>query len=83
MNSRLFLLLDGIVFFLITWGVLSVRHGWLSWPDFRDQLYAFVPIFLLATFVLWLFSFYDVKLLRKQYIAYKRLAIAWVITLLG
>ncbi len=83
MNNRVFLLLDGIVFFLLTWGILSLRHGGLSWHQFRDQLYVFIPIFLLATFVLWLFSFYDVKLLRKQVIAYKRLIIAWFMTLLG
>ena len=49
----------------------------------RDQLIIYIPIFLLATFVLWLFSFYDVKLLRKQAIAYKRLLVAWVITFVG
>ena len=83
MNNRVFLLLDGVVFFLLTWGILSLRHGGLTWPQFRDQLYVYIPIFFLATFVLWLFSFYDVKLLRKQVIAYKRLIIAWFITLLG
>ena len=83
MTNRAFLLLDAVVFFLITWGTLTLRHGGLTWTQFRDQLYVFIPIFLLATFVLWLFSFYDVKLLRKRIIAYKRLAIAWIITLLG
>lgn len=83
MNNRVFLLLDGVVFFLMTWGILTLRHGGLTWPQFRDQLYVYIPIFFLATFVLWLFSFYDVKLLRKQVIAYKRLIIAYVITLLG
>ena len=56
MTNRAFLLLDTVVFFLITWGALSLRHGGLTWPQFRDQLYVFIPIFLLATFVLWLFS---------------------------
>lgn len=83
MTKRIFLLADTLVFFLLTWGILSLRHGGLSWPQFRDQLYVYILIFLLATFVLWLFSFYDVQLLRKQVIAYKRLVIAWFITLLG
>ncbi len=83
MTNRAFLLLDGAVFFLMTWGILSLRHRGLTWPQFRDQLYVYIPIFLLATFVLWLFSFYDAKLLRKRIIAYKRLIIAWIITLLG
>ena len=83
MNNRIFVLLDGIFFFLSTWGTLSLRHGGLTWPQFRDQLYAYIPIFLVATFVLWLFSFYDVKLLRKQKIAYQRLFVAWMITLFG
>ena len=83
MTGKIFFLLDLIVFFCITWGVLNTRHGGLTWPQFRDQLYVYIPIFLLASFILWLFSFYDVKLLRKQVIAYKRLIIAWFITLLG
>ncbi len=83
MTKRIFLLADTLVFFLLTWGILSLRHGGLSWPQFRDRLYVYILIFLLATFVLWLFSFYDVQLLRKQVIAYKRLVIAWFITLLG
>lgn len=83
MTNRAFLLVDTLVFFLMTWGILTLRHGGLSWPGFRDQLYVFIPIFLLATFVLWLFSFYDVKLLRQRVIAYKRLVVAYIITLLG
>ncbi len=83
MTGRAFLLLDAIAFLLITWGTLTLRHGGLTWPQFRDQLYVFLPIFALATFVLWLFSFYDVQLLRKRVIAYKRLIIAYIITLLG
>lgn len=83
MTSRIFFLLDAVVFFLITWGTLYVRHGGLTWPQFRNQLYVYIPIFLFASFMLWLFSFYDVKLMRKQIISYQRLLIAWVITLLG
>ena len=83
MTSRIFWLLDSVVFLLLTWSILYVRHGGLSWPHFRDQLYVYIPIFLLASFVLWLFSFYDVNLLRKQVVAYKRLVIAWLITLIG
>ena len=83
MNGKLFFILDSIAFFLITWGALTLRHGGLTWVRFRTQLYVFLPIFALATFVLWLFSFYDVQLLRKRVIAYKRLIIAYFITLLG
>ncbi len=83
MSGKGFLFVDTVVFFLLTWGILSLRHGGLTWPQFRDQLYVYIPIFLFASFVLWLFSFYDVKLLRKRVIAYKRLVIAWLITLLG
>ena len=81
--GRVFFLLDAVVFFLTTSVILYLRHGGLTWPFLRDQLYIFIPIFLFASFVLWLFSFYDIKLLRKQVIAYQRLLIAWVITLLG
>ena len=83
MNGKLFFLLDTFSFFLITWGTLYVRHGGLTWSNFCHQLVAFVPIFLFVTFVLWLFSFYDIKLLRKRAIAYKRLAIVFFITLIG
>ena len=83
MTGRVFFLLDAVVFFSLTGMILCVRHGGLTWPQFRDQLYVYIPIFLLASFILWLFSFYDIKLLRKQIIAYKRLIIAWLITLLG
>ena len=83
MTGRLFFFLDTLVFFALTWTILYVRHGGLSWSSFRNQLYVFIPIFLLASFVLWLFSFYDVPLLRKRVIAYKRLVIAYLISLLG
>lgn len=83
MTGKIFFLLDAAVFFGITWVSLYLRHGGLTWVPFRDQLYVYIPIFFLASFVLWLFSFYDVKLLRKQVIAYKRLIVAWLITLLG
>lgn len=83
MTGRLFFLIDMLCFFCLTWCVLMLRHGGLRWVEFRDQLYVYIPIFLLASFVLWLFSFYDVKLLRKRIIAYKRLIIAYILTLLG
>ena len=81
--GKFFFFTDALVFFLMTSGILHLRHGGISWVFLRNQLYVFIPIFLFATFILWLFSFYDVKLLRKQAIAYKRLVIAGVITLLG
>ena len=83
MNGKVFFLLDSIAFFLITWSSLYLRHGGLTLADFGHQLWAFIPIFLFVSFVLWLFAFYDVKLLRKQVIAYKRLTIAFFVTLIG
>ncbi len=83
MTGRIFLGVDAFVFFGLTSALLAFRHHGLTWPQCRDQLYVYIPIFLFASFILWLFSFYDVKLLRKRVIAYKRLAIAWLITLLG
>lgn len=83
MTKFAFLFVDTFAFFLITWGILFLRHGGLTWPHLRNQLYIYIPIFMLVTFVLWLFSFYDVKLLRKRAIAYKRLIIAYAITLLS
>ncbi len=83
MTGKFFFILDTLAFFAITWLAVCARHGNISWVSFRYQLYTFVPVFLFASFVLWLFSFYDVKLLRKQVIAYRRLVIAFMITLLG
>lgn len=83
MNGKLFFILDTIVFFFITAVTLYIRHGGLSLTSFRSQLITFVPIFLFVTFVLWLFSFYDIKSLRKRIIAYQRLAIIFFITLIG
>ena len=83
MISRLFFILDGVVFFALTWAMVSLRHGGVSLEQFGRSGYVYLAIFLLASFILWLFSFYDVKLLRKQMIAYKRLVIAWLVTLMG
>lgn len=83
MNGKLFFTLDTIAFFCITWVVVYMRHGGISWANFAHQLWAFGAIYLLVSFTLWLFSFYDVKLLRKQVIAYQRLIIAFIITLVG
>ncbi len=83
MNGKIFFALDTLVFFALTGLTLYVRHGGLTWQSFRHQLVAFIPLFLFVSFVLWLFSFYDVKLLRKRVIAYKRLAVAFFITLIG
>jgi len=83
MTGKLFFILDTLAFFSLTWAIVYVRHGGISWHSFSYQLWTFIPIFLFASFMLWLFSFYDVKLLRKKAIAYRRLAIAFLITLLG
>ena len=83
MNGKLFFILDSIAFFCITYVCLYIRHGGITWDNFTHQLWAFIPIFLFVSFILWLFSFYDVKQLRKQIIAYRRLIIAFIITLMG
>ena len=83
MTGKLFFALDTLVFFGITWLAVLLRHSGISWVAFRYQLWTFIPIFLFASFILWLFSFYDVKLLRKQVIEYRRLVIAFFITLVG
>ena len=83
MTGKLFFILDMFAFFAITWIAVYLRHDGLSWRFFSYQLWTFVPIFLFASFMLWLFSFYDIKLLRKQVIAYRRLVIAFLITLIG
>ena len=83
MNGKLFFIIDTLAFFFITWSALYLRHGGLSWASFYHQLWAFFPIFIFISFILWLFSFYDVKLLRKRVVAYSRLTLVFLITLIG
>lgn len=78
----LFLLLDFCAFSVIMWSVFVLR-GYVNSSAFERNVPLFAVIFLFVTFVLWLFSFYDIKQLRKRMVSYKMLSVAWLICLLG
>ena len=82
MNKKLFFFLDFCAFFIILFITVAVRRGEINGPVYFNNCKIFIFIFALTTFILWLFSFYDVKALRKQVINYKNLAIAFVISTL-
>ena len=80
MNQRLFFLLDFAAFFVILFITVALRRWEISWPVYFSNCKLFLFVFAFTTFVLWLFSFYDIKALRKQNIRYKTLAVALVIS---
>lgn len=79
-NQRLFFLLDFAAFFVILFVTVALRRWEINWPIYFANCKLFLFVFGFSTFVLWLFSFYDIKALRKQNIRYKTLAVALVIS---
>lgn len=69
--------LDFAAFFTILFVTVSVRRLEIDGWTYFNNCKIFLFVFLLTGFVLWLFSFYDFKALRKRTISYKTLAIAW------
>ena len=80
MNQRILFLLDFAAFFVILFITVALRRWEISWPVYVSNCKLFLFVFGFTTFVLWLFSFYDIKALRKQNIRYKTLAVALVIS---
>lgn len=80
MNRRLFLLLDFAAFFVILFITVALRRWEINWPVYFSNCKLFLFVFGFTSFVLWLFSFYDIKALRKQNIRYKMLSVAFVIS---
>ena len=80
--GSLFFLLDAVAFGAVMWGVFALR-GYVHSHALIRNIPLFAVVFLLASFVLWLFSFYDVKQLKKRMVSYKMLFVAWAVCLLG
>lgn len=76
MSGRFFFLLDGIVFFCILFCSVALRRWEIDPVIFINNCKIFLPIFLMTSFILWVFSFYDMKGLRKRFVSYKRLVFA-------
>lgn len=80
MKRRFFLLLDTLAFFAILFVTVAVRRWEISWPIYVNNCKVFLFVFIFCTFALWLFSFYDIKSLRKQFINYKSLGLAFLLS---
>lgn len=80
MNRGLFFLLDFAVFFVIVFMAVAARRLEINWLIYINNCKVFLFVFAFCSFALWLFSFYDVKSLRKQFINYKSLALAFLLS---
>lgn len=81
MTRLLFFTSDLIVYLLIIAIVLILRHGQFNWLFFYYNCQILIPLFLLITIILDIFSFYDLKLLKKSRTDYKNIIIAFFIAL--
>ncbi len=62
--------------------VLILRHGYLNFLSFYYNCEILVPLFFLISALLWVFSFYDLQLLKKWQITYKNLIISFIFSFL-
>ena len=81
MTKMLFFLLDFFAYLLIISAVMTLRHGYFSYLSFFQNCQILVPLFFLITIILDIFSFYDLKLLKKSRTDYKNIIIAFLIAL--
>lgn len=80
MNRRFFFFLDLLAFFAILFVAVAVRRLEIDWLIYVNNCKVFIFVFAFCTFALWLFSFYDIKALRKQFISYKSLILAFLLS---
>ncbi len=81
MTRFLFFWIDFFVYLAIIATVLFVRHGDFNILFFYQNCEILVPLFFLISTLLWIFSFYDLQLLKKWRITYKNLLIAFLFSL--
>ncbi len=80
MTRLLFFCIDFSVYLAIIILTLFVRHGEVNFLFFYQNCKILVPLFFLASLVLWVFSFYDLYLLKQWRITYKNLIAAFFIS---
>ena len=80
MKRRFFLLTDFCAFFIILFFAVAVRRLELNTLIYINNCKVFLFVFAFCTFSLWLFSFYDIKSLRKQRMSYKSLGLAFLLS---
>ncbi len=83
MTRFILFLLDLIVYLALIALIVMLRHGALNPTPFFQNCQILVPLFLLISVMLDIFSFYDLNLLRKSRTDYKNILLAFVISLLS
>ncbi|MFA7074365.1 MAG: sugar transferase [Endomicrobiaceae bacterium] len=80
---RIFVLfLDFVIFLLTVLFVLKARYSGMNFTFFLNNCKVMLPVFVIITMVLFIFSFYDLKTQYKKQKDYVNLAVAFVITFL-
>ena len=80
MTRFFFFWADFFIYLTIIISVLILRHGNFSLLFFCHNCEILVPLFFLISALLWIFSFYDLRLLKKWQITYKNLIIAFLLS---
>ena len=80
MTRFLFLCIDFLVYLAIIAFVLICRHGEFNILFFYYNCQILIPSFFLISILLWVFSFYDLRLLKQWLITYKNLIIAFILS---
>ncbi len=83
MTRFLFFCIDFFVYLAIISAVLILRHGIFNLLFFYYNCEILVPVFFLISALLWIFSFYDLHLLKKWQITYKNLFVAFFISFIS
>lgn len=81
MTRFFFFLIDFIVYLALIALIVMLRHGGLNPRPFFQNCQILIPLFLLISTILDIFSFYDLNLLKKNQTDYKNILIAFVISL--
>ncbi len=80
MRKSAFFLLDMVAFFVILFITVAIRRMEIDAFIYVNNCKVFLFVFGFCTFSLWLFSFYDIKSMRKQLINYKLLTLAFLLS---
>lgn len=83
MTRLLFFCIDFFVYLAIISVVLILRHGDFNLLFFYYNCEILVPLFFLISALLWIFSFYDLQLIKKWQITYKNLFVAFLISFIS
>ena len=81
MNRFFFFFLDFLIYLTLIAVLVVFRHGELRSVYFFQNCQILVPLFLLISVILDIFSFYDLNLLKKSRTDYKNILIAFIISL--